>query len=114
MSAAVGWPYPTVPVDGTAQVDEDGENQTCACGNDSMTQNWCHATRDGQLRWMPEGSVDPEEFAVCPICGRVYPNAALFTAQGGTAAACARYDDSSTLFRAAVAQYERAAYGGVE
>lgn len=104
------WPYPTVPVDGEAYVDEDGDTQTCACGNDNWSQDLRHATSDGRLLWMPEGSADPDEFAVCPLCGRVYPNAALFVAQGGTAPAVARYDVSSADFIRDLARYGQDAY----
>ena len=45
----MSWPYPTVRVDGTATVDEEGENQVCACGNDSWTQDWRRADRLGRL-----------------------------------------------------------------
>ena len=85
----MSWPYPTVRVDGTATVDEEGENQVCACGNDSWTQDWRSADRLGRLAFDAAGSADPDEFAVCPVCGRVYPNAALFH---GAAAAVARYE----------------------
>lgn len=104
------WPYPTAPVDGAATIDEEGENQTCACGNDSQTSDWCHADYLGRLTWESEGSSDPSEFAVCPICGRVYPNAVLFEAL--EVAAVARYDTNSPPFTCALAQYNRDAYGG--
>lgn len=105
------WPYPTVPADGEASIDDDGENQTCECGNDVWASDWCHATSDGKLRWMTNGSSDPEEFAVCPVCGRVYPNVGLFQAQGGSTPAVARYDTRSEAFKTAVIEYASAAYG---
>lgn len=105
------WPYPTITADGDATVDEDGDNQTCECGNDVWSSDWCHASSDGHLRWMTNGSTDPEEFAVCPVCGRVYANAGLFKAQGRSTAAVARYDVNSDAFKAAVFEYVSAAYG---
>lgn len=108
---AMRWPYPTVRADGEASVDEDGETQTCECGNDTWTQDMRHATRDGRLQWMPDGSADPEEFAVCPLCGRVYSNDALFDAQGGTAPAIARYDVTNSAFIADLTRYGQDAYG---
>lgn len=105
------WAYPTVPVDGEASVDEDGETQTCACGNDTWAQDMRHATCEGRLQWMSDGSADPDEFAVCPLCGRVYSNAALFDAQGGTAPAVARYDVTNSPFIADLARYGQDAYG---
>lgn len=104
----MNWPYPTVPVDGIATVDEDGENQVCACGNDSATQDWRSADRHGCLTFDAAGSSDPNEFAVCPVCGRVYPNAALFR---GAAAAVARYEITSAKFVAALQRYDHDAYG---
>ncbi len=96
MTAPRTWPYRTVRVDGQATIDDDGENQTCACGNDSWTQDWHHADRDGRLTFDASGSSDPDEFAVCPACGRVYPNGALF--EGGVVPAVARYKISSAEF----------------
>ncbi|MGA6128936.1 MULTISPECIES: hypothetical protein [unclassified Microbacterium] len=104
----MSWPYPTVRVDGTATVDEEGENQVCACGNDSWTQDWRSADRHGRLAFDTAGSADPDEFAVCPVCGRVYPNAALFH---GAAAAVARYEITSAEFIAALQRYDHDAYG---
>ena len=104
------WPYPTVDVDGSAVVDEEGENQSCACGNDSWTQDWRAADREGRLSFDAAGSSDAEEFAVCPVCGRVYPNGALF--YGEAAVAVARYDTGSAAFVAALARYDGEAYGG--
>lgn len=103
------WPYPTVSVDGRATVDDDGENQTCECGNDSWTQDWRHADRDGRLSFEAAGSSDPDEFAVCPVCGRVYPNAALFV--DGVVPAIVRYETSSSSFVAALQRYDHDAYG---
>lgn len=60
---------------------------------------------------MTDGSTDPSEFAVCPDCGRVYPNAGLFMAQGRSTAAVARYDVNRDAFKAAMAEYVKAAYG---
>lgn len=102
------WPYPTVPVDGRAVVDEDGEDQVCECGNSSWTEGWAQADRFGRLTFAAAGSSDPAEFAVCPVCGRVYPNGELFE---GAAVAVARYDVASGVFVAALAQYNRDAYG---
>lgn len=105
---APAWPYPTVPVDGSASIDEEGENQTCECGNDSQTSSWCHADNLGRLTWGSEGSFDPSEFAVCPVCGRIYSNATLFEAL--EVAAVARYDTSSPTFMSALSQYNPDAY----
>ncbi|WP_404435168.1 hypothetical protein LG322_08430 [Microbacterium aerolatum] len=106
------WPYPTISVDGDAIVDEDGDTQTCACGNDSLSFDWRHATQDGRLRWMPDGSSNPAEFAVCPVCGRVYANGDLFEAQHGPVAAVTRYDVNTAAFKTALTQYDRVAYIG--
>jgi hypothetical protein len=105
MTEAIGeWPYPTVPVDGNATVDYV---------NDSWAEDWRHADRDGHLSFEASGSSDPAEFTVCPACGRVYTNLALFDANAGAAAAVAvaQYDASSPLFTAALARYDRDAYG---
>ncbi len=107
--AVAAWPYPTVDVDGQATVEDDGENQVCECGNDSWTQDWRHADRDGRLTFDASGSSDPDEFAVCPVCGRVYANGALF--KGDAASAVARYDVSSPGFTAALRRYDQDAYG---
>lgn len=90
-------------------VDEDGENQVCACGNDSATQDWRSADRHGRLTFDAAGSSDPDEFAVCPVCGRVYPNAALFRVVA--VAAVARYEVTSAEFIAALRRYDQDAYG---
>ena len=103
------WPYPTVPVDGVACTDVDGEDQVCECGNSSLTFDWCAADATGRLSAFAAGSSDPAEHAVCPLCGRVYPNEGLFTGQ--PTYAIARYDTDSTEFTAARLAYERDAYG---
>lgn len=105
----MSWPYPTVRVDGIATVDEDGENQVCACGNDSAAQDWRNADRYGRLTFDAAGSSDPGEFAVCPVCGRVYPNAVLF--RGAAVEAVARYEITSAEFIAALRRYDHDAYG---
>lgn len=104
------WPYPTRSVRGSAQVDSDGENQTCACGNDSHSEDWRHADRTGRLSFDASGSSDPAEYAVCPVCGRVYSNAELFNPVDGEVPATARYVVHSRPFMAALAQYNREAY----
>ncbi|WP_193597864.1 hypothetical protein [Microbacterium sp. YJN-G] len=104
------WPYPTVPVRGSLTVDSDGENQRCACGNSSYAQDWNHADQTGQLTFEASGSSEPEEFAVCPSCGRVYSNADLFQSDDGIVAAVARYDVNTRVFKAARVQYDREAY----
>ena len=104
------WPYPTRTVRGSAQVDSDGENQTCACGNDSRSEDWRHADRTGRLSFDASGSFDPAEFTVCPVCGRVYSNAQLFDATDEGVPASARYDVHSRPFMTALAQYNREAY----
>lgn len=45
---------------------------------------------------------------MCPVCGRVYRNAALFQ---GAAAAVARYEITSAEFTAALRRYDHDAYG---
>lgn len=113
MTEATGeWPYPTVPVDGNATVTDDGDNQVCECGNDSRAEDWRQSDRDGRLTFEASGSSDPTEFTVCPVCGRVYTNLALFDANAGAAAAAARYDVSSPEFATALAGYDRDAYWG--
>lgn len=109
MTASRTWPYRTVHVDGQAAIEDDGENQICECGNDSWTQDWRHADRKGRLTFDASGSSDPNEFAVCPVCGRVYPNSALFG--GGIVPAVARYEISSAEFVEALRRYDRDAYG---
>ena len=106
-----GWPYRTVVVDGFAVVDDDGENQVCACGNDSATQDWRHADTLGRLTFEASGSGDPAEHAVCPVCGRIYLNASLFN-PGESIAAIARYDVTDPGFLSDLAMYDRDAYGG--
>jgi hypothetical protein len=111
MTTARGkWPYRTVDVDGSASVDADGENQTCACGNDSATQDWRAANQQGHLTFEASGSSDPAEHAVCPVCGRVYLNADLF-ADDRCAEAVARYDTADPRFVAALVHYDHDAYG---
>lgn len=104
-----GWPYPTVPVDGIAWTDVDGEDQVCECGNSSLSYDWCAADAAGRLSADSAGSSDPAEHAVCPVCGRVYPNGELFS--GLPTHAIARYDTGSGEFTAARLSYERATYG---
>lgn len=106
----MSWPYPTVRVDGIATVDENGENQVCACGNDSATHDWRSADRHGRLTFDAAGSSDPDEFAVCPECGRVYSNRELFAS--GHVPAVARFDVDTDDFIEALALYDRLAYRG--
>ena len=107
-------PYLTVAVDGHATVDRDGENQMCEGGNDSWSANWRHADRDDNLSLEASGSSDPAEFSVCPSCGRVYTNVALFDASaGGAAPAVAQNDTSSARFTAELARYDSEAYGDI-
>lgn len=103
------WPYPTVPADGLAWTDVDGEDQVCECGNSSLSYDWRAADSTGRLSANSAGSSDPSEYAVCPLCGRVYSNEALFT--GSPAPAIARYDTSSIEFTIARRAYEKDAYG---
>ncbi|ARJ07639.1 hypothetical protein GCM10010988_40430 [Cnuibacter physcomitrellae] len=98
--------YPVV--DGIAVADVDGENQTCACGNDSYAADWYAADSEGAITFDSSGSTNPDEHTLCPACGRLYRNTDLFT---GTAAAVARYDTHSPAYLAALEQYERDAYG---
>lgn len=105
------WPYPVVQVDGSVYVDEDGEDQVCECGNDSWTEDWMHADSAGNLALRPNGSADPAEFAVCPVCGRVYANCDLFTLSDSRAPAIARYDTTSEAFARARDWYQSNAYG---
>lgn len=104
------WPYPTRTVRGSAQVDSDRKNQRCACGNDLHNGDWCHADRTGRLSFDAFGSSGPAEFAVCPMCGRVYNNAELSDPTDEGVPAVARYDVHSRLFRTALAQYNREAH----
>lgn len=104
------WPYPTVPVDGIAWTDVDGEDQVCECGSSSLSYDWCAADATGRLSTYSAGSSDPTEYAVCPQCGRLYPNEGLFSGQ--PTAAIARFDTSSTEFAAARGIYNKDAYGG--
>ncbi|MGH2613743.1 MAG: hypothetical protein ACRDJC_00750 [Thermomicrobiales bacterium] len=105
------WPYPTVPVNGSETVDDDGEKQLCECGNDSWAEDWRRADRNGCLSFEASGSFDPAEFAVRPACRRVCSNFALYDSRAGNAAAVARYDVSSPQFTAALAQYDEEAHG---
>ena len=104
------WPYPTVPVRGSLTMDSEGENQRCACGDVSHAQDWNHADHTGRLTLAASRSFSPDEFAVCPSCGRVYSNADLFRSDDGVVAAVARYDVNARVFRAARVQYDREAY----
>lgn len=104
------WPYPTVPVRGSLTVDSDGNNPRCACGHDSGSQYWAHADRTGRLTFAVCETSDPDEFAVCPSCGRVYSNADLFHSDDGVVAAIAQYDVNARVFKAARVQYDREAY----
>lgn len=103
------WPYPTVPVDGAAWTEVDGEDQVCECGNSSLSYDWCAADAAGRLSAYSAGSSDPAECAVCPLCGRVYPNEGLFS--GLPTPAIARYDTNSTEFTAAWRTYDNEVYG---
>lgn len=103
------WPYPTLPVRGSLTVGVDGKNQRCACGDDTHSSGWNHADATGRLTFAAFGSSDPDEFAVCPSCGRMYSNADIFQAAYGIATAIARYDVNSRDFNAARAQYDREA-----
>lgn len=103
------WPYPTVPVDGVAWTDLDGEDQVCECGNSSLAFDWCAADAAGRLSASAAGSSDPAEYAVCPLCGRVYPNEGLFS--GRPTPAIARYDISNRRFAVARETYDRETYG---
>lgn len=108
------WPYPTLAVRGSAQADSDGQHQMCACGNDSHSADWCHADRTGRLSFGTSGSSDPAEFAVCPVCGRVYSKAALLDPTDEGVPAVARYDANSRPFLTALAQYDREAWQAPE
>lgn len=103
------WPYPTVPVDGVAWTDVDGEDQVCECGNTSLSFDWCAADATGQLSALAAGSSDPAEYAVCPLCGRIYPNARLFS--GHPTPAIGRYDTNSSELAAAKREYNKDVYG---
>lgn len=109
-----GWPYPTVIFDGFATVDEEGENQSCECGNDSRATDWSCADRTGRLTFDATASSDPAEFAVCPECGRIYSNENLFAPLDGKAAAVARYDTVSPAFIADLRRYNHDAYAASE
>lgn len=104
------WPYPTVAVHGSLTVANDDDSQRCACGNGSYAQDRMHADPTGQLTFAASGSSRPDEFTVCPSCGRVYRNADLFHSDDGVVAAVARYEVSAPVFRAACTQYQREAH----
>jgi hypothetical protein len=103
------YPFSPEPVDGIARVIDGGENQICECGNDSETDDWVAADRNGRLNPDSLGSGDEEEYAVCPDCGRVYSNADLIK---GDAVAVTRYDTGSSEFKDALSDYNVAVYGG--
>ncbi|MEE6388166.1 hypothetical protein V3G71_04865 [Microbacterium paraoxydans] len=65
-----------------------------------------HTDPTGRLTFAASGSSDPDEFAVCPSCGRVYYNADLLQSDDGVVAAVARYEVSARVFMAARAQYQ--------
>lgn len=100
--------YPVVDADGCAAVDVDGENQTCACGNDTYAADWYAADSTGAVTFWCSASTNPDEHTLCPVCGRLYRNADLFA---DNATAVARYDTHSPAYLAALEQYERDAYG---
>lgn len=105
-------PYPTVAdVDGHATVENDGDNQICECGNNTYSEDWVAADRNGQMSADSAGSSDPDEFTICPECGRVYTNADLFDAMDTPAPAFARLDTRSAAFIAALEIYNREEYG---
>ena len=100
--ASQHWPYPTRTVRGSAQVDSDGENQRCACGNDSHSEGWRRADRAGRISLDASEPSDPAEFAVCPVCGRVYNRAGFFEPTDDGVPAVARYDVHSRPFMTAL------------
>ncbi|MGO1852782.1 MAG: hypothetical protein ACTH0V_05165 [Microbacteriaceae bacterium] len=103
--------HPDGPV-GRATVNEDGEDQVCECGNNTWTNDWMAADRDGRIDPDAQGSSEPDEHTVCPDCGLVYRNADLFSAaETGGAPAVARYDVSSTEFRRDHDRYQQEIYG---
>ncbi|RFA17726.1 hypothetical protein B7R25_16725 [Subtercola boreus] len=107
------WPYPTTPLTvlGGAEVEADGDNQTCVCGNDSFSFDWMAADRTGRITFEGAGSSDGDECTVCPVCGRVYRNADLVDATGDRLApALAQYDTTAPAFLAALRRYNRDAY----
>lgn len=105
--------YPTAPVSpgDTATVALEGELQECVCGNHTRADDWAAADRNGVITFAAAGSANEDDHAVCPSCGRVYRNADLFLADLIPAAAVARYDTTSPEFVAAIARYNRDAYG---
>lgn len=108
--------YPTVPLgeEITATVTEDGEDQVCACGNSSATEDWMAADASGRIDPEAAGSSDEREHTICPVCGLIYRNADLFAIgdSGGTVAAIARADTTSEAFVTDRRAYDAAVYGG--
>lgn len=109
-------PYRTVPFDpaDVMIVDEEGEDQRCVCGSRSFIDSWAAADATGRITINAMASANPDEYAVCHGCARVYRNLDLFNASaenGFTAPCVARYDESDPAFIEDANQYQCAAYG---
>lgn len=101
------YPLSSDPLDGEVTVSDDGEDQDCVCGNSASGSGyWLDADPDGKIDADRQQSTDEADHAICPNCGRVYENGALFEALGGSAPAVARYDVTSPEFQAARQAYE--------
>lgn len=107
--------YPQLAVDQTADrltISDDEETQTCACGNDSLVDDWYAADSTGRLDANLAGSSEPDEHTCCPTCGLVYRNEDIFEgAQAGSVPAVGRFDVASPTFREDRDRYSRDAYG---
>lgn len=107
--------YPTVPFDtaAAARLEDEGENQVCACGNDSTATGWRAANAAGRLSPDDLGDDDDNGHNICAACGLVYRNGDLFGMEehGATAAAFARYDISDPTFQLELARYDHVVYG---
>jgi hypothetical protein len=68
------FPYPLVATDlrRIATVDAEGENQTCACGNDSQADGWVALDANGVIDFAASGSADGRQYTLCPVCARVF------------------------------------------
>lgn len=101
------YPLSSELLDGEVTVSDDGEDQECVCGNAAVGDGyWLDADPDGKIDPDRQQSTDDADHAVCPKCGRVYENGALFEAVGSSAPAVARYDVESPEFQAARQAYE--------
>lgn len=90
----------------------EGENQVCSCGNDTLRLDWIAADRTQRPSPASAGSSDPHEHYICPKCGSIYRNGDLYDAQDDQPVyAIAQLDLADEATRAAIAAYDTMVYG---